>query len=143
MAADAPDDAPIVLFDGVCNLCAGFVQFIVPRDPNGEFHFASLQSEVGQQLLADHGLADHDLDSIVLLEGDDAYVKSAAVIRIADLLGGVYTLARPLGYLPRRLRDRGYDVVAANRYRIFGKKEQCMLPTGDVRARFLEQETRE
>ncbi len=72
MSDEIPTDAPIILFDGVCNLCAGFVQFIVPRDPEGIFHFASLQSEVGQELLAAHGLVDHDLDSIVLLEGDDA-----------------------------------------------------------------------
>ncbi|OVE83462.1 thiol-disulfide oxidoreductase DCC family protein [Natronolimnobius baerhuensis] len=141
MSDEIPTDAPIILFDGVCNLCAGFVQFIVPRDPEGIFHFASLQSEVGQELLAAHGLVDHDLDSIVLLEGDDAYVKSDAVFQIAERLGGIYALARPLKYLPRRLRDWGYDVVAANRYRIFGQKDQCMMPTGDVQTRFLERES--
>lgn len=138
MAEDIPDEAPIVLFDGVCNLCTGFVQFLVPRDPEGRFRFASLQSDVGEALLADHGLDDHDLDSIVLIEGDDVYVKSSAVIRIAALLGGIYALARPFGYLPRRLRDWGYDAVAANRYRLFGKKDQCMMPTEDVQARFLD-----
>ncbi|WP_394740839.1 thiol-disulfide oxidoreductase DCC family protein [Natronococcus roseus] len=138
MSEELPEDAPIVLFDGVCNLCAGFVQFIVPRDDEEIFHFASLQSDVGQRLLADHGLAEDHLDSIVLIEGEDAYVKSAAVLRIGEHLGGVYALGRPLRYLPRRLRDWGYDVVAANRYRVFGKKDQCMMPTGNVQERFLD-----
>ncbi|ARS89755.1 thiol-disulfide oxidoreductase DCC family protein [Natrarchaeobaculum aegyptiacum] len=135
---EIPADDPIVLFDGVCNLCTGFVQFLIPRDPAGRFHFASLQSEVGEHLLAEHGLDDHDLDSIVLIEGKKVYVKSGAVIRIAAILGGVYALARPLRFLPRRLRDWGYDVVAANRYRIFGQKDQCMMPTEDVQSRFLD-----
>ncbi|RQG93209.1 thiol-disulfide oxidoreductase DCC family protein [Natrarchaeobius halalkaliphilus] len=138
MSAEIPENGSIVLFDGVCNLCTGFVQFLIPRDPNGIFYFASLQSDVGERLLAEHGLSSHDLDSIVLIDGDDVYVKSAAVIRIAGLLGGIYALARPLRFLPRRLRDWGYDVVAANRYRLFGKKDQCMMPSDDVRSRFLE-----
>ncbi|MDG5817987.1 thiol-disulfide oxidoreductase DCC family protein [Natronococcus sp. A-GB7] len=138
MSEEIPEDAPIVLFDGVCNLCAGFVQFIVPRDDEEVFHFASLQSDVGQRLLTDHGLAEDHLDSIVLIEGEDAYVKSAAVLRIGEHLGGVYALGRPLRYLPQRLRDWGYDVVAANRYRVFGKKDQCMMPTGNVQERFLD-----
>lgn len=138
MSSDVPDDAPIVLFDGVCNLCHGFVQFIVPRDTEGRFRFASLQSDVGRELLVDHGLEGHDLDSVVLIEGDDCYVKSGAVIRIAQLLGGVYRLLGPFRYLPRRLRDWVYDLVAEHRYRLFGRKEQCMMPTGNVQERFLE-----
>ncbi|WP_339104818.1 thiol-disulfide oxidoreductase DCC family protein [Haloterrigena salinisoli] len=138
MDTDVPDDGPIVLFDGVCNLCHGFVQFLIPRDPEGQFRFASLQSDVGQRLLAEHGLSDRDLDSVVLLEGDEAYVKSDAVIRIGQLLGGVYRLLGPCRFLPRRFRDRAYDLVARHRYRLFGRKEQCMLPTGNVRDRFLE-----
>ena len=138
MATDVPREEPIVLFDGVCNLCHGFVQFLVPRDTEGQFRFASLQSDVGQQLLDEHGLSDHDLDSVVLLEGDDAYVKSDAVIRIGQLLGGIYRLLGPCRFLPRRLRDWVYDLVARHRYRLFGQKEQCMLPTGNVRDRFLE-----
>ncbi|MDQ2049998.1 DCC1-like thiol-disulfide oxidoreductase family protein [Natronolimnohabitans sp. A-GB9] len=138
MATDVPEDAPIVLFDGVCNLCHGFVQFIVPRDSEAQFYFASLQSDVGQELLADHGLEDYDLESVVLIEGDDCYVKSGAVIRIAQHLGGIYRLLGPFRYLPRRLRDWVYDLVAEHRYRIFGKKEQCMMPTGNVQERILE-----
>ncbi|TYT63701.1 thiol-disulfide oxidoreductase DCC family protein [Natrialba swarupiae] len=133
-----PEDGAVVLFDGVCNLCTGFVQFLIPRDPEGIFHFASLQSDVGQQLVDDYGLENHDLDSIVLIEGEKVYVKSTAALRIGTLLGGVYRLAGPLRYLPRRLRDFGYDVVAANRYRLFGKKDQCMMPSEDVQSRFLD-----
>ncbi|GAB3668289.1 thiol-disulfide oxidoreductase DCC family protein [Halopiger thermotolerans] len=138
MSADVPDGAPIVLFDGVCNLCNGFVQFLVPRDTDERFYFASLQSDVATELLAEHDLPTDDLESIVLIEGDDCYVKSAAVLRIAQLLGGVYALLGPFRHLPRPIRDLAYDLVAANRYRLFGKKDQCMMPTGDVRSRFLE-----
>ncbi|PGF15089.1 thiol-disulfide oxidoreductase DCC [Natrinema sp. CBA1119] len=139
MSSDIPD-GPIVLFDGVCNLCNGFVQFILPRDTDGTFHFASLQSDIGTELLAEHGLPTDELESIVLIEGDDCYVKSSAVIRIARLLGGVYALLGPTRFLPRWLRDRAYDFVAARRYRWFGKKEQCAMPPADVdvNARFLE-----
>ncbi|SEH16529.1 Predicted thiol-disulfide oxidoreductase YuxK, DCC family [Natronorubrum sediminis] len=138
MATEIPDDDPIVLFDGVCNLCHGFVQFLVPRDTDEQFYFASLQSDVGQELLADHGLVDHDLESVVLIEGEHCYVKSGAVIRIAQLLGGVYRLLGPSRFLPRRLRDWVYDLVAKHRYRLFGQKDQCMMPTGNVQERILE-----
>ena len=138
MVSDVPDDDPIVLFDGVCNLCHGFVQFIVPRDTDEQFYFASLQSDVGQELLAEHGLETDALESVVLIDGEDAYVKSDAVLRIARLLGGVYALAWPFRFLPRRLRDWAYDVVADHRYRLFGQKEQCMMPTGNVQERILE-----
>ncbi|QLG50806.1 thiol-disulfide oxidoreductase DCC family protein [Natrinema halophilum] len=140
MSEATVDDNPVILFDGVCNLCNGFVQFILPRDTDGIFRFASLQSDVGTELLAEHGLPTDELESIVLIEGDDHYVKSDAVIRIARLLGGVYTLMGPFRYVPRAIRDRAYDFVAARRYRWFGKKEQCAMPPQnvDVGARFLE-----
>ena len=138
MSETIVEDGPVVLFDGVCNLCSGFVQWIMPRDPEGRYRFASLQSDVGTELLADHGLPTDELETVVLLEDDEAYVKSAAVLRIATSLGGVYHLLRPFKYLPRRLRDWGYDFVAARRYRWFGQKDQCVLPEGDVEGRFLE-----
>ncbi|SEQ48023.1 thiol-disulfide oxidoreductase DCC family protein [Natrinema salaciae] len=140
MNSPASDDAPIVLFDGVCNLCNGFVQFILPRDTEGRFRFAALQSDVGEALLAERGLPTDELESVVLIEGDDYYVKSAAVIRIARLLGGVYALLGPFRFLPRGLRDWAYDAVAARRYRWFGKRDQCAMPPPDVdvSSRFLE-----
>ena len=138
MADAIPDDDPVVLFDGVCNLCSGFVQFIAPRDTDEQFHFASLQSDVGTELLAAHDLPTDELESVVLIEGDRAYVKSTAVLRIAVLLGGIYRLLGPFRFVPRVIRDFVYDLVANNRYRIFGKKDRCEIPEGDVGARFLE-----
>jgi len=137
MTADAPPDHPVVLFDGVCTLCTDTVQFLIRRDPEGLFQFAPLQSNPAQELLAAHGLEDHDLDSIVLIEGGDCYVKSDAAIRIAVRLGGAYRLFGPTKYVPRALRDAVYDVVAAHRYRIFGRRESCMVPTEGNRNRFL------
>lgn len=138
MTSDLLEDGPIVLFDGICNLCSGYVQFIVPRDEAGKLRFASLQSEVAADLLADREPDPDDLDSIVLVEGERTYTKSTAVLRIATHLGGVYRLAWPLRFVPRVLRDLVYDLVAANRYRIFGKKDRCEIPEGDVGARFVE-----
>jgi len=134
---DAPDGHPVVLFDGVCNLCTTTVQFLIRRDPEGLFRFAPLQSDVAQELLAERGLADHDLDSIVLIEGNETYVNSDAAIRIGVLLGGVYRLLGPTKYLPRLLRDAVYDFVVRYRYRVFGKHDRCMMPTEENRSRFL------
>ena len=138
MDEDIPDDAAVVLFDGVCNLCNGFVQFVLPRDPEGKYRFASLQSDVGRELLAEHDLPTDELESIVLIEDGEAYVKSAAVIRIATGLGGAYRLLAPFRFVPRAVRDRVYDFVADNRYRWFGRKDRCMIPSGDAESRFLE-----
>ena len=138
MEREIPDDAAVVLFDGVCNLCSGFVQFIVPRDPEGKYRFASLQSDVGRALLAEHDLPTDELESIVLIEDGESYVKSAAVIRIAAGLGGRYRLLSPFRHVPAAVRDRAYDFVADHRYRWFGKKDRCMMPSGDIESRFLE-----
>ena len=138
MDEDTPDDAAVVLFDGVCNLCNGFVQFVLPRDPEGNYRFASLQSDVGQSLLAEHDLPTDELESIVLIEDGEAYVKSAAVIRIATGLGGAYRLLAPFRHVPAALRDRVYDFVADHRYQWFGRKDRCMMPSGDTESRFLE-----
>ena len=138
MDREMPDDASIVLFDGVCNLCSGFVQFVYPRDPERKYRFASLQSDVGQALLAEHDLPTDELESIVLIEDGESYVKSAAVIQIATGLGGGYRLLSPFRYVPAAVRDRVYDFVADHRYKWFGKKDRCMMPSGDVQSRFLE-----
>ncbi|MEZ3162937.1 thiol-disulfide oxidoreductase DCC family protein [Halorubrum sp. RMP-47] len=138
MDREIPEDAAVVLFDGVCNLCNGFVQFVLPRDPEGKYRFASLQSDVGRALLAEHDLPTDELESIVLIEGGEAYVKSAAVLRIAAGLGWPYGLLSPFRYVPAAVRDGVYDVVADHRYQWFGKKDRCMMPSGDVESRFLE-----
>ena len=135
--ADPALDGPVVLFDGVCNLCNGLVAFLIPRDREGRLRFAALQSEAGQALLARHGLPTEGFDSFVLVEGEQLYTKSAAAIRVAELLGWPYRVALVGRFLPSGLRDRLYDVVAANRYDWFGRKDQCMVPDEDISDRFL------
>lgn len=131
-----PDEA-VVLFDGVCNLCNGLVSFLISRDPGGRLQFAALQSDAGQELLTQHGLPTEGFDSFVLVEGEQLYTKSAAAIRVAELLGWPYRAARAGRLVPRGLRDSLYDIVAANRYDWFGRKDQCMIPDEDVSDRFL------
>jgi predicted DCC family thiol-disulfide oxidoreductase YuxK len=141
----APPDRPssehaTVLFDGVCNLCNGAVNFIIDRDPSGYFRFAPLQSDVAERLLAETDAADATLDTIVLVEDGTAYVRSTAALRIARRLSGPWPLFYAFLAVPRPLRDAVYDWVAAHRYRWFGRREQCRVPTPDLKARFLDYE---
>ena len=126
----------VVLFDGVCNFCNGAVNFIIARDNAGYFKFAPLQSEAGQALRAKHGIGGN-IDSIVLVENDAAYIYSSAPLRIAKHLDGAWWLFGAFWIVPRSIRDLFYRMFARNRYRLFGKKEVCMIPTPEVRARFL------
>jgi predicted DCC family thiol-disulfide oxidoreductase YuxK len=130
--------APIFLFDGVCNFCNDGVNFLIEHDRESKFRFASLQSEAGKALLAKHGLGDLPLSTSVLIDGDRVYMNSDGVLQTARLLGGVYALAGALLFIPRPLRDWAYGVFARNRYRVFGRSEQCMVPTPEVRQRFLD-----
>lgn len=134
-AADA--DGPIVLYDGVCGLCDRSVQLILRNDRRGRFHFAALQSPAGQALLQKFGLSASALDSIVLVEGGRAWRKSRAALRIARRMDAPWPLLWPLALVPAAVADRAYDLVARNRYRIFGKLDACTLPPPEVRARFL------
>ncbi|KKK36774.1 thiol-disulfide oxidoreductase [Mesobacillus campisalis] len=127
---------PVVLFDGECNFCDASVQFIIQRDPKGVFHFASLQSDAGEELARKHHIRD-DVDSMVLIEGDKVYYKSAAALRISRHLKGAWKLLYGLMIIPAPVRNAAYDVIAKNRYKWFGKKESCMLPPPSVRKRFL------
>lgn len=127
----------IVLFDGVCNLCNDTVQFIIRNDARQRFRFAALQSEKGQSLLAEYCLQGVAIDSVVLIADERALVKSDAALGIAGKLGGLWPLCRVAAVIPRGWRDRIYDYVARNRYRWFGKKEACWMPTPDLRQRFL------
>jgi len=135
--ATLPTDHPVLLFDGVCNLCNGVVQFIIPRDPDGELRFAPLQSGAGKALLSGNGLSTSDLDSVVLVEDGRVYRKSAAAIRVAELLGWPYRLAAVGKLLPQSVRDALYDIVAEYRYDVFGKRDRCIIPDEDVSDRFL------
>ncbi|MCU4802245.1 thiol-disulfide oxidoreductase DCC family protein [Halobacteria archaeon HArc-gm2] len=140
LLADVPptDQHPILLFDGVCNLCNSIVQFVVERDAEGTFRFASLQSPVGQALLEEHDLPTDDFDTFVLIEGGEAYTKSEGGLRAARHFDGLYPLLRHFLVLPRPIRDAVYNLVANNRYDWFGRKDACMLPSGDVGERFLD-----
>lgn len=127
----------IVLFDGVCNLCNGLVRFIIKRDRNGKFKFASLQSEIGQQWLLRFGLAKNEFESFVLIEGDKYYVKSAAALKMLRELGGIWKAFYVFILVPRPVRDFMYDLIAKSRYKIFGKRNICMIPTPELKERFL------
>ena len=125
-----------MLFDGVCNFCSDSVNFIIRHDTGNKFVFAPLQSEKGVELRQQYGI-DDKIDSIVLIEDGRAFTRSAAALRIAKGLGGIWAVAYILIVIPRPVRDYLYELFAKYRYRLFGKKDECMLPTPEVRARFL------
>ncbi|MCJ8013136.1 thiol-disulfide oxidoreductase DCC family protein [Paenibacillus sp. KQZ6P-2] len=127
----------IVLVDGVCHLCQGLTRFIIERDPHAKFRFASLQSDIGAILLEKGELPADKVDTLVLIENGQYYVRSAAVLRIVRQLKMPWPLLYVFALIPLPLRDRLYRYVARNRYRWFGKEEQCMLPTPELRKRFL------
>ena len=131
------DSHPVLLFDGVCNLCNRWIQFVIERDPDARFRFAPLQSSVAQQLLAETGYEGETLDSVVLVQDGEYYDRSDAVIRTARQLGGIYRLLGPFRFVPARLRNISYDFVATRRYRWFGKRDACMMPTPETEKRFL------
>lgn len=130
---------PIVLFDGVCNLCNGFVQFVfrAERDDEPRIRFAALQSDLGTALLRRHGLDPGALDSVVLIAGGRARVCSDAVLGVLTHLRQPWRLGRVFGVLPRALRDAAYRLVARHRYRLFGKQDACPMPRPGQRERFL------
>ncbi len=128
---------PIVLFDGVCNFCSTVVRFAISRDPEGIIRFASLQSDAGQFFLNKFGLSTDDFDSFVLIEGQKFFLRSTAVLRLCKKLNRLWPLVYPLIIVPAPVRDFIYDIVAQNRYRWFGKKEECFIPAADIRSRFL------
>ena len=132
-----PTQEAIVLFDGECSFCNGWVRFILDRDPQGRFSFASLQSDVGRSLLSRIGVV-ADLDSIVLLEGDRIFTQSTAVLRITGRLEGYWRLLYSLVAIPRPVRDAAYRFFAKHRYRWFGLRSACTLPTPRERERFLD-----
>lgn len=128
----------ILLFDGVCHLCDQSVQFIIKHDPKGYFQFASLQSEVGQALLKQYNLTHLDLNTTVLIENGKAYTFSTASLRVMRKLSGTWPLFYSLILIPPFIRNPIYRWVARNRYRWFGKKEACPIPTPEQRMRFLD-----
>ena len=127
----------ILLFDGICNLCNGLVNFIIKRDPEGKIKFAALQSESGQLLLTRLGLPKNEFESFVLIQDNIYYLKSTGALRMLRLLGGFWKFFYIFMIVPRPFRDFIYDLIAISRYKIFGKKVTCMIPTPALKARFL------
>ncbi len=129
------DTKPVLLFDGVCNLCNAVVGFVLRVDPNGQMQFASQQSAVGSALLERHGLP--AMEGVVLIEGDRVYTNSDAALRLLALLPAPWRWLATLRVLPKALREVVYQFIARNRYRIFGRREACMVPRPEWKTRFL------
>lgn len=139
--ADPPGEHPVVLFDGVCNLCNATVNFLIDRDPHGTLRFAALQSVAGRKVLEGAGQPaplDGDPTTIVLVEGGRVYERSSAVLRIVRHLRRGWPLLAAFVIVPPVLRDALYRWGASRRYRWFGRSESCRVPTPELRARFLE-----
>ena len=136
-ALGADISQPVILFDGVCNLCNGWVNFVIDRDPTGRFQFAALQSNEATALLGATADEITDPDSILLLEGGMIYHKSDAILRIASNLNRGWPLLKIFRIIPRFARDSVYDIVARHRYSWFGRTDTCRVPTKDILARFL------
>lgn len=127
----------IVLFDGVCNFCNGSVNFVIERDAENYFKFAPLQSETGQQLLEKFGIDKTETDSVILIENERAFTHSTAALKIAGRLPGIWSWLYAFIVVPKPVRDFFYKLFAKNRYRLFGKQDACMMPTPEIRERFL------
>ncbi len=126
----------IILFDGICNLCNGFVNFIIDRDSDAVFRFASLQSDFGQKIVSQNTALLKNTDSVILITNDGLLTKSDAAIEILSQLKG-FRWCRILKIFPLGLRNYFYDLIARNRYRWFGKRDSCRIPTPDLVSRFL------
>jgi predicted DCC family thiol-disulfide oxidoreductase YuxK len=137
MGSPDPLDHPVILFDGVCNLCNGSVLFIIKRDPESRFFFVALQSDFGKVQLRNFGLPAAELNSVLLIKGGTLYQKSNAALEITKHLSGLWPALYIFKIIPPFLRDGVYTWIARNRYRWFGKKDACMIPTPELKSRFL------
>lgn len=130
-------DYPVILFDGVCNLCNSSVQFIIARDAKAQFRFASLQSAYGQRQMSKFNLPASELNSVLLIKDGKLYQKSSAALHIARMLSGAWPLMFAFIIVPPFIRNAVYDFIASNRYKWFGKKDECMIPTPELKSRFI------
>lgn len=137
MTSPQTTDDHVIVFDGVCVLCSGWVHFLLRVDRAARYRFASMQSQSGRNLLASHGLDADDPVSFLLVTPSRAWTDSDAILRVLIGLGGAWRMAAALRVLPRFVRDPLYRAVARNRYRIFGKRDSCLVPGENVRSRFL------
>lgn len=135
---ELPKDKKIILFDGICNLCDATVQYVIKKDVNDVFRFVAIQSELGQKIIDYIKVDTSQTDSIILyIPGKAYYVKADAAFYIAKDLGGLISLTSYLSILPNFLKNFGYDFVAKNRYKWYGKKDSCMMPTPELKSKFL------
>jgi predicted DCC family thiol-disulfide oxidoreductase YuxK len=132
------NENPVILFDGVCNFCNGTVNFVLKQDRKDVFRFAALQSEAGRKLLEKYKLSTEEFDSFVLLDEGKIYKKSAAALRVMNKLPWFWKEVQLFRVIPTPFRDAIYDFIARNRYKWFGKKDQCMIPTLEIKSRFLD-----
>ena len=132
------EESPVILFDGVCNFCNGAVNFIIQRDKKSLIKFAALQSEAGRKLLQRFNLPADELSSIILIEDGNVFTQSSAALKLCKYLTGLWPLMYGFIIVPLVLRDGIYKWIAKNRYKWFGKKDHCMIPTPEVRTRFLQ-----
>lgn len=134
-----PKDKKIILFDGICNLCDNSVQYVIKHDKKDSFRFVALQSDLGQKIVKHIGIDITKTDSVILYEpGIAYYYKAQAAIRIANEIGGIYSFLTVFSILPNSFLNFIYDYIAKNRYKWYGKKETCMIPTEEQKAKFLE-----
>jgi predicted DCC family thiol-disulfide oxidoreductase YuxK len=138
MTALADIKQPVILFDGVCNLCNGAVQYVIKHDANKQFLFASLQSQFGQQVLAARHLSNTNFNSFILLQNGIIYQRSTAALTVAKQLKGAIRFLHWCIIVPRFIRDGVYNFIAKKRYKWFGKQDACWLPTPELKGRFLD-----
>ena len=137
--SDNTNLSQILLFDGVCNLCETSVQFIIKQDKKDVFRFVAIQSEVGQKIIKHIGIDTSKIDSIILYEPGLSYsYKAEAALLIAKNLSGIYSLLGYFNFIPNNIKNMVYDYIAKNRYEWYGKKDACMIPTPELKAKFLE-----
>ena len=130
-------DQPILLFDGVCNLCNSLVNFIIKRDRNARIRFSPLQSPSGKSILLISGLKASELDSVVFVKGDKYFLRSAAILQLFKELGGAWKFFYGFIIIPPFIRDFIYNIIARTRYRIFGRTDSCMVPSEEIKERFI------
>ena len=132
------EDVPVILFDGVCNFCNYWVNFAIKRDRKKKLKFTTLQGQAARQLLSQYHINPTSLSSVIFIDKEKAYTQSSAAIRICKYLSGGWKLFYGFMIIPKFIRDFFYNIIARNRYKWFGKKETCMVPTPELRERFLE-----
>ncbi len=131
------DSRNIVIFDGVCNFCNGAVNFIIKRDPEGIFAFTPMQSDLAKELMKKHQIFNVGIDTFLLIKDGQCFIFSSAALEIAKDLTGFWYLFNILKLIPAPVRDFFYKLFARNRYKLFGRKEHCMVPTTEIRSRFV------